>query len=148
MSTPLATVTDLQAYYPGVTFSGSTRPTSDQIEAWINNASEIIYGALSSRYSLPITNLSDRSQLQDLCESYILGKIDFVLGKSRTMVSQNGVMVPRTISHKQFMATVDQYSTGTLVLYNTANNSTTVGAYSYNATNEIEPTAEKGTVQW
>ena len=146
--TKLATVAQVQAYYSGLTLTTSTRPTSTQVETWLDQGTSQIYGALRDRYIVPVTDAADLLQLQDLCERYTIKKIDHVLGKNTRTINENKVLVPHGISMADFFKTLKLYKEGEILLHSTSNTSSNLTSESYTRANSITPEALKETTQW
>ena len=146
--TKLTTAAKLQSYFQGIVFSTSTQPTLAEVENWIDLATSVIYGALNTQYTVPITDTDDLKQLEPLADSYVLENIKTVLGLSPARQLSDGRLVPTTNIHKEFFSQLDLYSSGKIVLPNSSRNSTFVEAYSYNNDNDITPVARKEEVMW
>ena len=133
-NTVLAQASDIEAYFIGLKFASSTRPSLAQVEYWLSLASSLVYSALNDKYTLPITNKVDLFQLKSLVVTYVLAEVNFVLGKSSTnVVAQGGQQKTTGISHKDFYALLDDYMNDKIVLLNTPPKSTWIMGQSYNA---------------
>jgi len=145
--TKLCETTDIDAFYQSVVFDTNTTPTKVIVEEWIDQATALIYSVVASQYVVPVTDTDDLLILKNLCVQYVRDEVNFVLSKNRVAYSDNRVIVPRGINHKQFYRTLEEIKDGTFRLLNTAS-SAEVNSYSYNAANSITPKAKKESTQW
>lgn len=144
--TALCLVTDVQAYYPGVTFSAGTHPTDTEVTAWIGRATSIIYGVLSVYYTVPVADTADDYPfLKDLCIEYVKDEVNYILGKNRVGAVQNGTIVPRQANHGSFFGKLNLLQTGEMRLPSLTPTNKYV---SYNASNEVEFEGNKMEVLW
>lgn len=147
----LTTAEKIQAFYQSVVFSASTKPSLTEVNEWIGQATQLIYGALEMVYSVPeggITDAEDLKQLTFLANLYVREEVDFVVHRSRRSFSEGNVTYPQSVNHKKFFKVIDMYKKSLIKLKNTPNNASDLQTNSYNAKNEIEAEAQKGVDQW
>lgn len=144
---PLTTAAKIQAYFPGVTFSATTKPTQAEVENWILQATGVIYGAINEQYVVPVTDTDDLLQLEMLADEYVCVNVRSALGRTQLREVSGGQMMPVQPSHKLFYETLRKYQEGCLVLPNSLASSL-VETASYNSANGICSVSKKNEVQW
>ncbi len=146
--TPITTAANIQAYFPGITFSTATKPTLAEINNWIAQATALVLGAIRERYQIPITDTDDLKQLEAVADMYVLDNVRTVLGMNPVRQLEDGRMIPIQITHRAFMDMLDSYREGKAVLINSPGNSTYVSSGSFNSSNDITSKSKKECVQW
>lgn len=147
--TKLTTAAGVEAYFTKLTFDDlNTQPSLTEVNAWIDEATAVIYGALQEKYQTPVTDACDLLQLKGLAEMYVVTKVRQVIGVASARTLENGDLVAVTESHANFYKILNKYQDCEIILPNTPSNSTKLQAYSYNDTNDICPLADKENDQW
>jgi phage gp36-like protein len=145
--TALTTTEDLEVYFTGFTFSSSTQPSEAEVEQWINEATALIYGAVASRYTVPVTDVTDLLILKSLADRYCVDRIKEVLAKTRVALNSSGKPTTYKASDVQFYSFLDKINNDEIKLLGTTSNSNIV-PISYNKTNEIAPVTTSREDMW
>ena len=145
---PLTLASNIEAYFPGITFSTTTKPTLAEVNNWISQASVLIYGAIREKYQIPISDTDDLKQLESVADLYVLDNVRTTLGLNPVRQLDDGRMIPMQITHRAFERMLDCYRNGEIVLPNSPTNATYVSSSSFNAANNICPKSKKECVQW
>lgn len=142
---PLCTVSDVEAYFKFKADSTS-EPSKSAVEGWINIATAMIYGAIKSMYTIPITDDNDKLILKEICVAYVRDKLNYTNGANVFTVPGSNMNVPRTIKYNSFEEGIKLITNGTIQLNSTF--STFAKSKDYNSANSITAVADKETVQW
>jgi hypothetical protein len=145
--TPLCTVEEILAYYPGIgSFNSSSTPKKTDVEAWISRATSVVYAFLATMYTVPVDDtVDDYVYLKGLCIDYVKDEINFVLGKNRVGMVQNGVLLPRQSMHTGFYTQLENIRTGKMRLPSLTSSEL---FSSYNADNSVVAESNKEGVLW
>lgn len=147
--TKLTSLSNIQAYYGGTTFTSSTAVTDTQVNNWIDQATSIIYGVLEKRYVIPVTDSDDLLQLEPIADMYVNTNITRALGPRQLMDFRNKDTLKRIdTDHSKFYKILEKYENGQINLVNTDNTTKRIMASSYNSDNSIESCAKFSEVQW
>jgi hypothetical protein len=138
-------IDDIAAFFVGTSFSSTTSPSTHQIDRWIVEAGAWIDNSLIKRYTLPLTNTTDLTILQSIANEYVLSRIEFILGRNRTNVTNKKAVIPRRPDDSEFFAKLKMIECGDITLQSTRS---AVSSYSYNAENDIVAFTTKDTDQW
>lgn len=144
--TPILSVADVQAHYPGVEFSGTTKPSLRQVDTWCSEVTALIYAAIVSNYVVPVTNSDDLTVLRAIARYYVLPRIDQVIGK--TTISKARSKSKEEAPAETFSRMLKEVVDGSLLLMNSTRDSTYYGGYSYNNANSITPSSSKEDDIW
>lgn len=150
---PLTTVANISSYFQGMTFDSGSTITDTEVSRWIDQATAIIYGAISQVYTIPSTGITDATdilQLAVLAEMYVVVQIKTATGAVQTRAIRDGNMAVIEPSLKYFWDMLDGYKCLEYRLVNTAfaTGTTQYSSYSYTQMNSITPEAKKGVDQW
>lgn len=141
--TALTTVSDIQVYFKGITFSATTTPSDTTVSEFIDRATSIIYGAIQDKYAIPITDACDLLQLQELAELYVLTKVKMIMGKASPRVLRDGKWVATSEDLSEFYDRLEKYTSCEIVLPNSDLSSSSLMSDSYNDDNDIVTVSRK-----
>ena len=146
----LTVIANIEAYFQGLTFTSSTSVTDTEVNNWIVQATNIIYGAISDRYVSPITDPEDLKQLEALCDMYVLTNVKKTIGTNQANRISIGTVIPGIHDFLEFHSILQKYQLGELLLSNSQNIGTKnkLKSNSFNAENNIETVTIKDVDQW
>ena len=146
--TPLTTSANIEAYFTALTFTASTSITDTEIDNWIVQATNIIYGVLRERYVTPVTDSEDLTQLEALADMYVVPLVKQGLGVNQLRSVKEEKMKTVEPNQSQFFALLEKYRKGFINLNNTDNTSARLMVFSYNEDNDISGVGKVGVDQY
>lgn len=150
---PLTTVAKIESHFRGQKFNSTSSITDTEVESFIDEGTNIIYGALRERYEIPTTGISnteDLKQLDSLCQKYVIPIIKVALGANRSSNKSDGKIALLEADHREFREFLKMYKEGDLLLNYTSNQNSEflIQSNSYNQENNISTVGKMGKDQW
>jgi|GEM_PF-5012482 len=142
--TTYCTVSDIEGWFPGVTFSTSTKIKLAKVESLIERHSATIDNRLSKAYTVPITGEYSLSVVKEICEYMTIADVNDIVkqGLGKHSDRQNPTDY-RKLAEDKLAAIIS----GKVELTD-ANAKESYDFYSYNYSNDVEATIDKDKEQW
>jgi hypothetical protein len=142
--TDYCSITDIEAWFPGVVFTSETKITRTRVEALISRHSATIDSRLHTVYEVPITGTTAAKIVKEICEFLTIADVEDVLNKGIGRRAEN--ITP--VNYRQLANTkLDKLETGEITL----TDATAKRSYEFHNENEsssIDPKFKRDTTQW
>ncbi len=144
-----AELEDIQAEFKGVTFSGSTHVTDDEVSAFIVQTDALINAYVSKRYLTPVSNTTDGFQfLKMICSGIVSERVRAILEVKQATNKEGNQNPKRPYDLSNATKLLKDIANGTLPLAGATVLSAGSGLYSENSANDIQPEFRKNSAQW
>lgn len=142
--TSYCSVTDVQGWFPGVTFGSGTKITDTKVEALIERHSATIDNRLTKKYTVPITGEYSLSLMKEICEFMTVADVNDIVKQGLGKHGDNQRPTDyRAIAENKLKSIED----GTIVLSDASAKSSS-DFYSYNYSEDVAATIDKDKTQW
>lgn len=143
-----ALVADIEAEYKSIDFAATgSKVTTTEIEEFITQASALIDGYVSNKYTIPVTGAASLAVLKMICTWLVKSRVNSILSvkapQDKTKQDPDGPSL-----FQQAMKLLEQIKKGQLVLPDAVASNSTGGMDSYTADLELKYAFHQNREDW